>query len=150
MRVQPGVLVIGLALAGCPFGDPPGPGASGQVSLAPGLQTGGFATLELRAYPDRGVDPAAAVPTAPPLLAESLGLSGLTFPYAYTLFDALGTTPEAGWRVTAWLATTAGQDVPTHGDLYGSQTFLLRGCGQYGGYCDITTGVDVVISSAMP
>jgi hypothetical protein len=165
--VHPRGVVIAVALAatfavGCvPFGDPGGPGASGQISLAKDVKTDGLATLRLRAAPDSTdtFDPKA--PVFPGAGGEGSAWSGvdagydlatITFPFDYETSDALGTTPNGHWRLYACLSAASADPVtePSSGEPFGTVTFDLDGCGSYGDYCGVKEGVDLTIDHIAP
>ncbi len=151
------LLLTAVGAAGCiPFGDPAGPGASGNVVLGNGLTADGFTTLRIRALPDDAqepFEPAAPVFPAPdgeelPTLTEELAF--VTFPRAYEIGEALGTTTHAHWRLFAWLAKSADEEAPTSGEPFGTTTFDLDGCDPYGDYCQTVEGTDITIDEIAP
>lgn len=140
-------------------GDPGGPGASGNVLLGAGIKTDTAQTLIVRGVPDTGsFDSAKPVFDVPPPTGErawdivTTPAMGLTFPYHYTVGESLGTTEQQRWRVFAWLSasTDAATKAPASGEAFGTATFSVVSCQQYGGYCQTTEGVDVTISQVAP
>jgi hypothetical protein len=146
-------IVIATAAAvalGC---DPAGPAAEGTISLGTGVSDTGFATLELRMFPDPGADfdPANGLPQGLEYFITSHHLAQVTFPYEYFIGAGAGTTENPRWMVIAWLATQELGDQPTSGEIFGTRTFKIKECGAFfGGYCDTTRGVDVVIETQLP
>ncbi len=166
------VLMMAAVGTGCiPFGDPEGPGASGSISLGKGVDASAFKTLKIIAVVDTGVpfDPAHPVFTAPApdpssaWPATSEDLNAVTFPHAYLSGDELGTTEVERWRFFAWLSAQdesidtpedgsapVAEPFPRSGEPYGTVTFKVDGCGQYGGFCGATEGVNLTLDQTAP
>lgn len=157
-------ITVALALSalgtiGCiPFGDPEGPGASGNISLGEGVTTEGLATLRLSVAPEAPFDPAA--PSFPAAggegstwLSSVEDLTTITFPHGYSVSDGVGTTPSERWHLFAWLSASPSresQSQPASGEPYGRATFALDDCGNFGDYCAVTEGVDITINQIAP
>ncbi|WP_155798985.1 hypothetical protein [Sorangium cellulosum] len=167
MAYRRSVLVLAMAalggvLAGCPMGDPEGPGARGVVSLGEGVSTSERKTLRVRAVPasDTPFDPDNPQFPGPDLdgddrwLTHEVSLDGLSFPQPYEIGAVLGTTDHERWRVFAWLSAEEideQSDAPRSGEPYGTTTVDIDSCGlSYGGYCTVTEGVDVTIDQTAP
>ncbi|MDC3960457.1 hypothetical protein [Polyangium jinanense] len=151
------LLLAAVGAAGCvPFGDPEGPGASGNVLLGNGVTAADFTTLRIRAVPDdaqKAFDPAA--PVFPAVSGEELPtlheeLAGLTFPHAYLISEGLGTTTHVHWRLFAWLTKSPDEGAPASGEPFGTTTFDVDSCGNYGDYCGTTEGTDITIDKTAP
>jgi hypothetical protein len=151
------------SVVGCvPFGDPGGPGAEGQISVDPSTAMDGLTTLRLRAAPAESDTFNSKAPVFPAAggegstwFADGSGqdLATLTFPFDYSVGDALGTTPVQRWRVFAWFSAAASEvtvTAPASGEPYGTATFELDGCGSYGDYCGTKAGVDLTIDQSAP
>ena len=139
--------------------DPLAPGASGRLSLAPGIDLSSYATLVIRAYPSDSSFHVSMPPSGPrdpidnPWLIEPL--EGLTFPYDYYLGGGLGTTKSDGWRLVAWLTPTSAEEAfgtwIGSSEPYGTRLFEIGDCGSYfGDYCGVTESVDLLIDSFAP
>ncbi len=145
-------------LGGCvPFGDPAGPGASGEISLGAGVETEGFKSLALRATPasDGDFDPTA--PSFRDADGEGSGwyesrhdLAEATFPFEYSISETLGTTPHQRWRLFAWLSKGVDESRPASGEPYGTVVFEVEDCGSFGDYCGVTRTVDLAIDKTAP
>jgi hypothetical protein len=148
--------LLAWCLAGC---DPEGPGASGKISLGPGIDPGAFVTLAIRIFPDRkpDFDPASLPPSEDleRALDKSLGRnstaagtsSPLEFPCDYSVGEALGTTPDADWRMVAWLSR---QRAPVAsiapGDIFCTTRFKIGDCGLFvGDHCRQTPEVNCTL-----
>lgn len=150
------------SVVGCvPFGDPAGPGAEGQISVDPGIPMDGLTTLQLRVAPAEGTfdSKAPVFPTAGDegsswfASASGQDLATITFPFAYSVGESLGTTPVQSFRVFAWLAASASEEsatAPASGEPYGTADFDLDGCGSFGDYCGTSKGVDITIDQKAP
>jgi hypothetical protein len=167
-RVSPrGSRFVGLAacaslaalVLGCiPIGDPGGPGARGVVKLGKGIELDDFSSLRFQAVPASDeFDPKA--PDFPDEVDFASGyyhdLSELKFPFSYEYGGGLGTTEHKHWRLFVWLsrADADGSDEeahPVHGAPYGVVDYSLEGCGAYGDYCGISSGVDVTLDQVAP
>lgn len=150
---------LGIAGAGCiPFGDPGGPGASGQVSLGSGVDATAFVAMVVHAVPDdaqRPFDPTApAFPTSvgDDALYTQEAPTGVTFPHPYEVSESIGTTPHEHWRVFVWLSHSqeAAVPAPASGEPFGTQPFSVDGCGSYGDFCGVTSGIDVTLDQTAP
>ena len=133
-----------LGLLAC---DPAGPGASGVIKLSGDLDARDFSTLEIRVYADAGEKfIREAVPTQAPG-QSTVSTNEVTFPYAYNVGEALGTTSQKRWRMTSWLSRGSGSsDRPAELEPFCSVAFELADCGaQFGGYCDLAREIDCTI-----
>jgi hypothetical protein len=136
-------------LAAC---DPAGPGVSGTIRLGTDARPAAFATLQIRAYPDPGgpFDPT----NLPSHALSDAELSSVAFPFAYDVFDPLGTASSPNWRLVAWLSHHPGSDglsvVPEDGDVYCTAPVTIASCGGFGGYCGVTSGVDCTLGASVP
>jgi hypothetical protein len=139
-----------VALVGC---DPIGPGASGVIAF-PAADATGYTTLELRFYSD--VDGHFDLAGQPPVPTnhsddssrDSLELSTIAFPYAYTVGGMIGTSERAGWRIVAWLATAATHEWPNGSEPFATTEVTIDDCGGgIDGYCNITDNVDLVLEA---
>lgn len=162
MNHRTSILMLSLSclvgLVAC--GDPGGPGASGNVLLGSGITTDSAQTLIVRGVPNTGsFDPAKPVFDVPPPSGETVWdgvaepVMGLTFPYAYSVGAVLGTTEQKNWRIFAWLSASTDATAvkaPATGEVFGTTTFSVVSCEQYGGYCQTTEKVDVTISQTAP
>ena len=153
MRIGFAALTCVVAI-GC---DPGGPGAEGTISLDSGVDATGYATLELRAFPEpeAGFDVASGVPADGELYVMSHDIAEVEFPYGYLIGGGVGTTEFKHWRVLAWLAEAESTDVPAEGpasgEWYGTTQFVVDECGgAFGDYCSITNGVDFTIDTQAP
>jgi len=140
MRLALVAALVALALGACEpeehegIPEPLAPGASGWVELGPGVQTTGYATLELRGFP--AVTEAApgedlrAIPTTPGLVrTASIPLDGLALPVDFLLgADGIGATSAPRYRIVAWLARTPGAAAPEPGAPWGTATIDLPDC----------------------
>jgi len=131
-------------LAGC---DPEGPGANGTISLASSVDPAGFATLQLRAYPDSEKD---FDPTKIPSSTNAergVALSDVTFPYHYDVGDSIGTSDSSHWRMVAWLSRDTQLPArPAAEEPFCSAAFELEACSAgFGGYCKVSGEVDCTI-----
>lgn len=142
-----------LALSGCliPFGDPPGPGASGRITLGQGVDQAAYQSLQLRVFSDEAAQ-SGRVLTLPNKLPGALAipLKEVRFPYEYRVTEVLGVAEFQRWRAVAWLsvanATEAQPTAVGFDEPFATATFELRDCGTYGGYCDTTAGVDLTLA----
>lgn len=143
------VVVLALAVTGC---DPEGPGARGTISLGAGADVSQAYRLEIRVFPDPedSFEPGIAIENEE-LRAESLLLGEVEFPFDYEVGHALGTSDHRQWRVVAWVAEGSDPAWIAPGEFFGTTLFDLASCGDYyGGYCQVTGGVDVTIEEQAP
>jgi len=138
------VAKLGVLLGGC---DPAGPGAAGTISLAPSVDPTGFATLQLRAYPDTEKDFDPAKIPASASAERGIALSEVTFPYSYDVGEGIGTSDSSHWRMVAWLSHDPELPArPATGDPSCSAPFQLKACSAgFGGYCTVSGEVDCTI-----
>ncbi len=150
------VLVAALGATGC---DPGGPGASGEVSLGPGVEPAGFQTFNIIAAAEAQTPFDPAAPVFPTTLAYESDaapfpvqdpLAGMTFPSHYQTGQNLGTASQSSWRIFIWLSRSSAESSPSSGEPYGTTPFTVPGCGVAGGFCGVTTGVDVTIDQTVP
>jgi hypothetical protein len=152
---------VGPLSVGCiPFGDPEGPGASGNVSLGTAVDASAFQSLVVNAAPDAGkaFDPAhVQFPTASSTPAGETrwepyveALKDAKFPLAYQVSEVLGTTKQQHWRVFAWLSGDGSSDAQKSGEPFGTAVFDLDACGSFGGFCRVKEGVDIIIDKKAP
>jgi hypothetical protein len=116
--------------------------------------------LIVRAVPDTGAafDTTKPVFDVPPPATEKAWdafrapTDGLTFPVTYNVGDVLGTTEQQKWRVFGWLSASTDTTAvgPSTGELFGTATFSLVSCEQYGGYCQTTDHVDMLLEKMAP
>ena len=105
-----------------------------------------FTTLEIRTYPDQ--NPTFEVNDIPKNSASrtDVALSSTSFPFHYDVGQALGTTDQKQWRMTAWLSANGAALTPQPDDPQCSVPFSVDSCGiQFGGYCGDTANVDCTI-----
>ncbi len=140
-----GVMTLAILslLAAC---EPPGPGATGTISLAPGVDPAGFAFVHVRVFeePADGFDVLRPVDFSGPW-QEMEPLARVSFPWRYTVGPGIGGSQAARWRAVAWLSGDAAASWPGPGDPVGATPFDLRRCGDF--FCDKTPGVDLVLSN---
>jgi hypothetical protein len=139
--------LFALLLAAC---DPGGPGAAGIITLGEGADPSLYSTLILAAYGNAGDEFDPAVLEDPPsptdFVIETLALADVAFPYDYTLSYGVGTSEYADWRIVGWFSTDETAAAPGATDPLGTTTFEIAECGAFfGGYCDVTDGVDFII-----
>lgn len=152
------VAFVGFAISAC-FGDPEGPGATGKIQLGQGIVTDNITTLHIQVVPDdaqKAFDPKApgfpnsANTDVPTWGHQAVDFATVTFPYTYTVSDALGTTPHEHWRLFVWLSKTADGAAPITGEAFGTTTFHIKSCEGYGDFCTITSDVNVAIDKMTP
>jgi hypothetical protein len=150
----PVALVAAMALTGC---DPQAPGASGTMTLGPGVDATAFQTLSLRTFANASgtFDPSTPIPADAYWDTEST--AAITFPYRYSVGGPVGTSAVGDWQMFAWLSHRTMVDLiratgPDPGDPSCSVAYRVGGCGAgLSGYCGITGGVDcVLVSSPVP
>ena len=131
-------------LGGC---DPEGPGADGTVSLASSVDPSGFATLQLRAYPDSAKDFDPAKIPSSTNAERGIALSEVTFPYHYDVGEGIGTSDSSHWRMVAWLSHDPALPArPAADEPFCSAPFELKACSAgFGGYCTVSGEVDCTI-----
>lgn len=87
------------------------------------------------------------------LLQRGEPLSGVTFPYAYTLGgDGIGYTEEGKWRLFFWLSNNPDSHLdkaPSSGDPYGFVDYDALDCGM-SGFCGVKEGVNIAINQTAP
>jgi hypothetical protein len=154
MRIALTIVATLTALSfGC--GDPEGPGATGTISLSPGVDPASFRSLAIRVFPDANLDydPATAPPRPLPAatgLDQALGAS-VEFPYRYAVGDAIGKTSSAEWRMVAWLARAGGVITGVEsGDVFCTVRFQIPSCGAMGDFCGHTHAVDCTLEKVAP
>lgn len=145
-------MALGMVALGC---DPIGPGASGVVRLGEGVTAEGFETLEVRIFPATKKDWTIAdgVPAEGELHIQRYRLAGLSFPTVYEVSSGVGVSDEQTWRLLVWLSKepiAGAPSKPATGDPWGNRTFELLPCQGFGGYCNVTSGVDVTLDQAVP
>lgn len=165
------------ALLGC---DPGMPGASGNVTLGDGVDPANFQNIEMRAlaaegeffpiapvFPDQISDntyqtgegeatvwigEGSTQDTGIIFLQRGESLQSKTFPFAYQIGgDGIGYSTEQHWRLFVWLSTNPDSHLdkaPQSGEPYGVVDFDLPECGS--DYCQVQTGVDLVIDQTAP
>jgi hypothetical protein len=146
-------LVPTLAVLGIAACDPEGPGASGDLTLA-GADTSGYATLELRFFPDLdggfdlGGPPEIPNTSSDFVIRDSHELTGVMFPFAYSIGMGVGMTHTEVWRVAVWLATDATKLWPNGSEPFATAAVTIEPCGGVGadGYCGSVEGVDLQLS----
>ncbi len=138
--------LIGLLLAALGACDPAGPGASGTIRVAPSVPVAKFTTLEIRTYADQNPTfDVKDIPSESPSRVE-LPLATTSFPFQYNAGEALGTTEQAQWRMTAWLSSDDAAVAPKADDPQCSVAFSLNKCSaQFGDYCGDTANVNCTI-----
>jgi len=152
------LVLIAFGAAGC-FGDPEGPGVTGKISLGGGIVTDNFTTMNIKPVPDdaqKPFDPKA--PGFPDSLksdetnwgATTVDFATVKFPYVYETSEVLGTTTHEHWRLFVWLSKTADEVAPTTGEPFGTTTFKIKSCEQYGDFCTVTKDVNVAIDKMTP
>jgi hypothetical protein len=142
-----------------PFGDPEGAGVSGTISWGSDVEfPAGLARLEIRAFPLKSdADPELAIPqpttecdeVCSEVLSQSTPFTPL-ISWKYVLLKDLGNTEFEVWRVVAWLSKEDFSVAPEVGDLVATATFKVSPCGEFGGFCGITSGVDLTLSELLP
>lgn len=141
------------------FGDPAGPGATGKIQLGQGIVTDNITTMFIQVVPDdaqKPFDPKApgfpdsANTDVPTWGRQAVDFATVKFPYTYTVSDALGTTPHKHWRIFVWLSKTSDEVAPTTGEAFGTNTFQIKSCEQYGDFCTVTSDVNVAIDKITP
>ncbi len=129
--------------------DPPGPGASGQLSLSPEVSLEAGRTLEMHLMPDDGqpFDPATAdLSDQAWHERESLDLAQIEFPFAYWVGWGIGNTKHERFRLVVWIAESEDVDRIGRGEWFGTRLFSVAECpGPFSGYCDTTPEIDLAI-----
>jgi hypothetical protein len=138
------LVAVTALLGGC---DPEGPGAKGTISIDPSVDPSGFATLQIRAYPDSEKDFDPAKMPATSNAQQGLALSQVTFPHFYDVGEGVGTSDSSHWRMVAWLSHDVQLPAkPAAADPLCSAPFDLKACSAgFGGYCTVAGDVDCII-----
>jgi hypothetical protein len=134
--------------AGC---DPEAPGASGEITLASGLDETVFTTLALRTFANASgpYDPSQPIPADAD--RGDRPLTAVTFPYHYDVGGGIGTSKFQSWQMVAWLSRRTLEQLrdavrSDSGDPFCSVAYRAIPCGiGVGGYCGVASGVDCVL-----
>ena len=131
--------------SGC---DPGGAGASGVISLGPGVTAEGFTTLRICATPEPEVPPMSGFLDTCEIL-QNEKVADIKFPHPYEISAGLGTSSHAKWRLVIFLTSDETSVKPESNEPFGLTLFSVGGCGAgyiEGEYCGVTPGVDVTLT----
>jgi hypothetical protein len=145
-----GWIKASLAMTLCALGtgcDPGGAGASGVISLGPGVTAEGFTTLRICATPEPEVPPTSGFLETCELL-ENENVSDIKFPHPYEISAGLGTTDHEKWRLVIFLTSDETSVKPTSEEPFGLTLFSVGSCGAgyIDEYCGVTPAVDVTLA----
>ena len=147
----PVALLAAIALTGC---DPQAPGASGTMTLGPGVDATAFQTLSMRTFANASGTFDSSTPIPADAYWDTESIAAITFPYQYFVGGAVGTSAVGEWRMVAWLSHRTSADLvratgPDPGDPLCSVAYHVGGCGVgLSGYCGVTGGVDCILASS--
>jgi hypothetical protein len=144
------VWLVAWVLSAC---DPIGPGATGNVTVAPHITRDKYTFLYIAAFEDSG-DPFDLRVHGP---WHDLGVPSTATPRAFMAGANIGRSNKKAWRVVAWLeaqeleyGASRFQHELKPGTPYGTTIFELGFCTLVLGYCDKTPAVDLVIDATVP
>jgi hypothetical protein len=143
--------LLSIAAAGAAGCDPEAPGASGTITLAPGVDATAFVTLTLRTFANASgpYDPSQPIPLDAD--RDDRPLTAVTFPFRYDVGGGIGTSKFQSWQMVAWLSRHSLDDLRDAvrfdpGDPFCSVAYRASPCGLgTAGYCGVATGVDCVL-----
>src|SRR5687768_3590965 len=120
--------------------DPGGAGASGVISLGPGVTTDGFTTLRICATPEPEVPPTSGFLDTCELL-QNEAISDIKFPHPYEVSAGLGTTEHEKWRLVIFLTSDEASVKPAANEPFGLTLFSVGSCAGGSEYVDEYCGV---------
>jgi hypothetical protein len=142
------VFALLLAVLGTAACDPEAPGATGSVTLAPGVDATAFQTLALRTFANESGPYDLSQPIPANAERDYVAAAGLTFPHHYSVGGGIGSSLIGDWQLVAWLSHRTPSELNQAdgfdpGDALCSVAYHVRGCGAgTRGYCGVTAGVN--------